>query len=48
MGIINDKSYVGKEVYLVDFPTKSISMPNNTIFIVSKDTHKLIGAGYVE
>jgi hypothetical protein len=48
MGIINDKSYIGKEVYLVNFPTKSKSMPNNTIFYISKDTHKLIGAGYVE
>lgn len=48
MGIINDKSYIGKEVYLVDFPAESKSTPNNMIFYISKDTHKLIGAGYVD
>ncbi|GFP75429.1 hypothetical protein [Clostridium fungisolvens] len=48
MGIINDKSYIGKEVYLVDFPTNSRSMPNNMIFYVSKDAHKLIGVGYLD
>lgn len=48
IGIINDKSYIGKAVYLVDLPTKSKSMPNNMIFYISKDTHKLIGAGYVD
>jgi hypothetical protein len=48
MGIINDKSYIGKEVYLVDFPTKSKSKPNNMVLYISKDTHKLIGVGYVD
>lgn len=38
MGNINDKSYIGKEVYLVDFPTKSKSLPNNMIVYLSMDS----------
>lgn len=45
---INDKSYIGKEAYLVDFPTKSKSKPNNMIVYMSIDNHKLIGYGYVD
>jgi hypothetical protein len=48
MGIIKDKSYIGKEVYIIDFPTKSISKPNNMIVFLSIDTNKLLGYGYVE
>lgn len=48
MGIINDKSYIGKEVYVIDFPTKNISMPNNMIVFASSDNYKIIGYGYVE
>ena len=46
MGIINDKSYIGKEVYLIDFPTKSISVP--IIVYASLDDYKIIGYGYVQ
>jgi hypothetical protein len=48
MGNINDNSYIGKEVYLIDIPTQSISIPNNMIVYVSMDNHKLLGYGYVE
>ena len=48
MGIINDNTYIGKEVYLIDFPTKSIAMPNNMIVYASLDNYKVIGYGYVE
>lgn len=48
MGNINDKSYIGKEVYIIDIPTRSISIPNNMIVYVSIDNHKLLGYGYVE
>jgi len=48
MGNINDKSYIGKEVYLIDIPAKSRSIPNNMIVYVSVDNHKLLGYGYVE
>lgn len=34
MGTINDKSYIGKEVYLVDFETKSQSVPDNMIVYI--------------
>ncbi len=48
MGFYLDKSYLGKEVYLVDFPTKSKAMPNNMILFAAPDNHKLIGYGYVD
>ena len=48
MGIINDKSYIGKEVYLVDFQTKGISIPNNMIVYASLDDYKIVGYGYVD
>lgn len=47
MGRIEDKSYIGKEVYLIDFQTDSISKPNNRIVYASLDDYKLIGYGYV-
>ena len=48
MGIINDKAYIGKEVNLIDIPTKSISQPNNMIVYASLDGNKIIGYGYVD
>jgi len=48
MGKINNISYIGKEVYLIDFPIKSNSMPTNMIVYLSMDNHKLIGYGYVD
>lgn len=48
MGNINDKSYVGLEVYLIDFPTKSKSLPNNMIVYIEMHNYKLIGYGYVD
>lgn len=48
MGNVNDKSYIGKEVYLIDFPTKSISIPNNIIVYIGIDNNKLIGYGFVD
>ena len=48
MGNINDKSYIGQEVYLIDFPTKSKSLPNNMIVYIGMHNYKLIGYGYVD
>jgi hypothetical protein len=48
MGNINDKSYIGKEVYLIDFKTKSISVPNNMIVFASLNDYKIIGGGYAD
>ncbi|WP_088044256.1 hypothetical protein [Bacillus sp. EAC] len=46
MGIINDKNFIGKEVYIVDYSSND----NPTIggFVVYADikSHKLIGYGY--
>ena len=47
MGNINDKSYIGKEVYLIDFKTKSISISNMIVF-ASLDNYIIVGYGYVD
>lgn len=48
MGIINNKLYIGKEVYIIDFQTKGNSIPNNMIVYSSIDEHKIIGYGYID
>lgn len=48
MGDISDKTYIGKEIYVVDFPTLSLALPNNRIFFASIDSHKIIGLGLVD
>ncbi|MDP4090940.1 MAG: hypothetical protein Q8930_16955 [Bacillota bacterium] len=40
---INDKSYIGKEVYSIIFTTKEISRPNYIGVLLDKDNYKLIG-----
>lgn len=47
-GNIIDKSYIGKEVYLVNFPIKTNSKPNNIVVYIGEDNYKLIGYGYVD
>ena len=41
-------SFVGNKVYMIDFPTKDISIPNNMIVYLEMDTYKLIGYGLVD
>lgn len=48
MGIINDKSYVGKQVYLIDFPTKNEIKPNIITVFADMDNYKIIGYGFVD
>lgn len=48
MTLIDDKSYEGKEVYLIDFPTKSKSIPNNMIVYADMATFDYIGDGLVD
>ncbi|WP_400247671.1 hypothetical protein AB3U99_11355 [Niallia sp. JL1B1071] len=48
MSQIDDKSYEGKEVYLLDFPTKSKSIPNNMIVYADINTFAYIGDGLVD
>lgn len=45
---INDKFYIGKEVYMIDFPTNFIGKPNNMLIFVSMDSHKFLGYGMVD
>lgn len=46
--IISDKTYIGREVYFIDFPTELKRMSNKIVVYLSVDTHKLIGYGYVD
>lgn len=48
MGKIKDKSFVGKEVYIVDFTTNSVAIPNNMAVYASMDDYKLIGYGLAD
>jgi alpha-acetolactate decarboxylase len=48
MNQVDDKSYKGKEVFLIDFPTKSKSIPNNMIVYADIDTFVYIGNGLVD
>ncbi|HEO8418436.1 hypothetical protein [Niallia sp. FSL W8-0635] len=48
MSQVDDKSYEGKEVYLLDFPTKSKSIPNNMIIYADINTFAYIGDGLVD
>ncbi|XQY90011.1 hypothetical protein ACNRWW_10650 [Metabacillus sp. HB246100] len=48
MSLINDKTYDGKEVYLIDFPTKNKFIPNNMIVYAELKTFDYIGSGLVE
>lgn len=45
---VDDKSYEGKEVYLIDFPTKSKFIPNNMIVYADVNTFNYIGNGLVD
>lgn len=48
LGRINDESYIGKEVYLIDFPGEGLSIPNNKIVFASMEEYKILGYGYVD
>ncbi len=48
MGIINDKSYIGKQVYLIDFPTKNEIKPNIITVFVDMNNYKIIGYGFMD
>ncbi|MED3795162.1 hypothetical protein P4571_22300 [Niallia alba] len=48
MSQVDDKTYEGKVVYLLDFPTKSKSSPNNMIAYADINTFDYIGNGLVD
>lgn len=47
MGLIDDKTYEGKEVYLIDFVLNDNSI-NNMIFYADVKTFALIGHGLID
>ena len=48
MGTVEDSSYVGKEVYVVDFPTDRKAVPNNVVIYADTTTYRQIGSGFVD
>ena len=46
MSLVEDKSYVGKEVYIIDFPMKTST--GNMIIYADTTTFKYIGNGLVD
>ena len=49
MGIdLRDKSYIGKEVYIIEFTTTRRAVPNNLIVYASLDDYKVVGYGLVD
>ena len=49
MGNISDKSYIEKEVYIINFTIKDTNTkPNNRIVFATLDEYKVIGYGYVD
>lgn len=48
MGNISDKSYFGKEVYLVEFPIKNGGAQKSVIVYRNLDNYRLIGYGFTD
>lgn len=48
MQLVDDQSYAGKEVYIIDFPTTDISRPNNILVYADVKTLHVIGYGLVD
>lgn len=48
MAGMSDPSYIGKEVFVVDFRVKTMSIPDNMIFFASKSDGRIIGIGLVD
>ena len=48
MRLVKDKSYEGKEVFLIAFPTEGNSEPNNMIVYADRNTFNYIGNGLVD
>lgn len=48
MGTVKDSRYVGREVYIIDFPIKSTTSLRNLVVFVDLHTQKIIGYGYLD
>lgn len=46
--IVGVGAYAGKEVYLIDFPTKTKAIPNNMVVYADITTLEIIGYGLVD
>ncbi len=45
---MDDPSYVGKEVYVVEFMRDIKAVPNNTMTYADMDTFKIVGGGLMD
>ena len=48
MAVKSDPSYIGKEVFVVDFRVRTMAIPDNMIFYASKSDGKIVGIGLVD
>jgi fructose-specific component phosphotransferase system IIB-like protein len=48
MALMSDASYIGKEVFVVDFRVKTMAIPDNMIFYASKPDGRIVGIGLVD
>lgn len=48
MAALSDPAFIGKEVFLVDFKVKTMSIPDNMVFYASKSDGRIIGIGLVD
>lgn len=46
--IVKVDKYAGKEVYVIDFPTDSMAIPNNIIVYADTESFAMIGYGLVD
>ncbi len=45
---VEDTAYAGKEVYMIDFTTKTMAVPNNMIIFADTETFGIVGYGLVD
>jgi hypothetical protein len=48
MGTVKDSRYFGREIYIIDFPVKSITSFKNVVVFADLHTRKIIGYGYLD
>jgi len=48
MGMVEDTSYEGKIVYMIDYPAKNDSGSQNVVVYADTDTFKYIGYGFTD
>jgi hypothetical protein len=48
MGSVKDSSYFGREIYILDFPVKSITSLKKMVVFADLHTREIIGYGYLD